>query len=127
MRKDREITNKIYDAVNSGVLTWQQVAEGALQYMSEDDVADMAHNEEFFLYEDDIEEDEEDDVDLDIDELTEIAMDTVADHINIIRETATNQSDLADAIYNLARDSVVGNGGTDSRAAIIAGYVRTQF
>lgn len=59
MRKAREITNKIYAAVDEGILTWQQVAEGALQYMSEDDVAEMAHNEEFFLYEDEQEEDEE--------------------------------------------------------------------
>jgi hypothetical protein len=59
MRKVREITNKIYAAVDEGILTWQQVAEGALQYMSEDDVAEMAHNEEFFLYEDEQEEDEE--------------------------------------------------------------------
>ena len=58
MRKAREITNKIYAAIDEGILTWQQVAEGALQYMSEDDVAEMAHNEEFFLYED--EQDEED-------------------------------------------------------------------
>jgi len=59
MRKVREITNKIYAAIDEGILTWQQVAEGALQYMSEDDVAEMAHNEEFFLYEDEQEEDEE--------------------------------------------------------------------
>jgi adenine-specific DNA methylase len=59
MRKVREITNKIYAAVDEGILTWQQVAEGALQYMSEDNVAEMAHNEEFFLYEDEQEEDEE--------------------------------------------------------------------
>jgi hypothetical protein len=59
MRKAREITNKIYAAIDEGILTWQQVAEGALQYMSEDDVAEMAHNEEFFLYEDEQEEDEE--------------------------------------------------------------------
>jgi adenine-specific DNA methylase len=58
MRKAREITNKIYAAIDEGILTWQQVAEGALQYMSEDNVAEMAHNEEFFLYED--EQDEED-------------------------------------------------------------------
>jgi hypothetical protein len=59
MRKAREITNKIYAAVDEGILTWQQVAEGALQYMSEDDVAEMAHNEEFFLYEDEQEEEDE--------------------------------------------------------------------
>jgi hypothetical protein len=59
MRKVCEVTNKIYAAVDEGILTWQQVAEGALQYMSEDDVAEMAHNEEFFLYEDEQEEEDE--------------------------------------------------------------------
>lgn len=58
MRKVREVTNRIYDAVDAGELTWEQVAKGALQYMSEDDIAEMAHNEEFFLYEE--EEDDED-------------------------------------------------------------------
>jgi hypothetical protein len=52
----RKITNKIYDAVNEGVLTWEQVATAALQFMSEDEVAMMAHNEEFFAYEEEEEE-----------------------------------------------------------------------
>ena len=58
-RSIREVTNKIYEAVDEGVLTWQQIAEAALTYMSESDVADMAHNEEFFLYEEEEDEDEE--------------------------------------------------------------------
>ena len=53
----REITNKIHDAVSEGILSWQQVAEGALAFMSEQQVADMAHSEEFFIYEDDEDED----------------------------------------------------------------------
>jgi dihydroorotase-like cyclic amidohydrolase len=60
-RKMREVTNKIYDAVAEGVLTWEQVAKGALQYMSELDVAEMAHNEEFFLYENELEEEDDED------------------------------------------------------------------
>ncbi len=59
MRSIREVTNKIYAAVDDGILTWEQLAKGALQYMSERDVAEMAHNEEFFLYEDEENEDEE--------------------------------------------------------------------
>lgn len=47
----RKITNKIYAAVEEGTLTWQQVGEAALRALSEDAVALMAHNEEFFLYE----------------------------------------------------------------------------
>jgi|APIni6443716594_1056825.scaffolds.fasta_scaffold5803515_1 hypothetical protein len=58
-RSIREVTNKIYEAVDEGVLTWQQIAEAALTYMSESDVADMAHNEEFFMYEDEEEDEEE--------------------------------------------------------------------
>lgn len=59
-RKMREVTNKIYDAVDAGTLSWEQVAKGALQYMSESDIAEMAHNEEFFMYEDEDEESEDD-------------------------------------------------------------------
>ena len=58
-RSIREVTNRIYEAVDEGVLTWQQIAEAALTYMSESDVADMAHNEEFFMYEEEDEEEEE--------------------------------------------------------------------
>jgi len=59
MANARQMTNKIYDAVDEGLLTWEQVAEAALRYMSEDEVADMAHNEEFFMWEEEDEEDEE--------------------------------------------------------------------
>lgn len=61
MRKPREITNKIYEAIDEGMLTWEQVGEAALRFMSEMDVAQMAHNEEFFLYEDYEDEDEDED------------------------------------------------------------------
>lgn len=56
MRDVREITNKIYDAVDEGVLTWETVAAAALSYMSEDEVAEMAQLNEFFAYEDEEEE-----------------------------------------------------------------------
>lgn len=62
-RETRKITNRIYDAVDEGVLSWQQVAEGALSYMSEQDIAEMAHNEEFFLYEDELEDEDDEDED----------------------------------------------------------------
>ena len=119
----RKVTNKIYDAVDQGILTWEQVAQGALSYMNEDDVAAMAHNEEFFLYEEDEDEDEDE---ITLDELTEIARLTVADHIEQIRETAL-PGELGAAIQQLAYDSVIGNGGEASQASIIAGYMRTQF
>jgi glutamine synthetase len=62
-RETRKITNRIYDAVDEGVLSWRQVAEGALSYMSEQDIAEMAHNEEFFLYEDALEDEADEDED----------------------------------------------------------------
>ena len=52
-QKLRAVTNQIFDAVDAGELSWEQVARGALQYMSESDVAEMAHNEELFLNQDD--------------------------------------------------------------------------
>lgn len=52
----RKITNKIHAAMDEGTLTPIQVAEAALRFLSESDVATMAHNEEFFLYEDEEEE-----------------------------------------------------------------------
>ena len=55
----REMTNKLYDLVDEGVLTWEQIGKAALSYMSERDVADMAETEGFVEEYD--EEDDEDD------------------------------------------------------------------
>jgi hypothetical protein len=38
----REITNRLYDLVDEGVLSWDMIARACLSYMSESDVADMA-------------------------------------------------------------------------------------
>ena len=54
----REATNRILELVEEGMLDRDAVIMACLKYMSEDDVADMAHANEFFLYED---EDEEED------------------------------------------------------------------
>jgi hypothetical protein len=51
----REMTNKLYDLVDEGVLTWEQIGKAALSYMSESSVADMAETEGF------VEEYDEDD------------------------------------------------------------------
>lgn len=51
----REVTNKILEAIEEGLLDKDYVIMAALKYMSEDDVADMAHANEFFP------DDEEDD------------------------------------------------------------------
>ena len=55
----REATNRILELVEEGLLDRDTVIMACLKYMSEDDVADMAHANEFFLDED--EEDEEED------------------------------------------------------------------
>jgi hypothetical protein len=42
----RKITNKLYELVDNGYLNWESIAKAALCYLSEDDVADMAHHNE---------------------------------------------------------------------------------
>ena len=59
MSATRKITNKIHAALEDGSLSYQQVAEAALVFLNEDDVATMAHNEEFFMHEYDDDEDAE--------------------------------------------------------------------
>ena len=54
----REATNRILELVEEGMLDRDAVIMACLKYMSEDDVSDMAHANEFFLDEDE-EEDEE--------------------------------------------------------------------
>ena len=51
----RQATDKILDMVEEGILDRDTVIMSCLKYMSEDDVADMAHSNEFFINE---EEDE---------------------------------------------------------------------
>lgn len=46
----RKVTNQILEMVEDGRLNKDQVILACLLYMSEDDVADMAHHNEF-LYE----------------------------------------------------------------------------
>ena len=55
----REATNRILELVEEGMLDRDTVIMACLKYMSEDDVADMAHANEFFLDEDEDEEDSE--------------------------------------------------------------------
>lgn len=57
----RDYTNELLERVNQGLLTWEQIAQAALQYMSEDDVKDMAESNELIEDDDEEEEEEEDD------------------------------------------------------------------
>jgi len=59
----RNATNRIYDAMDEGILDPRTVAEAALKYMSEDEVADMAHANEFFPYDEEDEDEDEDEDD----------------------------------------------------------------
>jgi hypothetical protein len=60
----RQATNRILEMVEEGVIDRDTVIMACVKYMSEDDVADMCHINDFFYDEDeeDEDEDEEDDV-----------------------------------------------------------------
>ena len=58
MAKTREATNKILEMIEEGILDPETVVTCALKYMSEDEVADMAHINELFPMEED-EDDEQ--------------------------------------------------------------------
>jgi len=45
----REATNKILELIEDGILDRDTVIVACLKYMSEDEVADMAHINEFFV------------------------------------------------------------------------------
>ena len=49
----RKVTNQLLELIEDGILDPQTVLEACLQYMSEDDVADMAHSNEFLEEEED--------------------------------------------------------------------------
>ena len=55
----REATNRILEMIEEGVLDKDTVILACLKYMSEDDVRDMAHCNDFFQDDDTMEEDEE--------------------------------------------------------------------
>lgn len=52
----REITNRLYDLVDDGVLDWETIGRACLSYMSEDHVADMAQYN--YLIDDENDDDE---------------------------------------------------------------------
>ena len=60
MSNVRQATDKILEMVEEGILDKDTVIMSCLKYMSEDDVADMAHCNEFFLNEEESEFTDED-------------------------------------------------------------------
>lgn len=59
MKTTRKVTNQLLQLVEDGILDPQAVMEACLKYMSEDDVADMAHCNELILEEEEEEEEED--------------------------------------------------------------------
>ena len=55
----RKATNKVIELAEAGVLSWETIARAALDYMSEDEVADMAQCNGFI--DDEFEDEEEED------------------------------------------------------------------
>jgi hypothetical protein len=55
----RKVTNKLLEMIEDGILDKDQVILACVNYMSEDDVADMAHCNEFIEEEDQGESEEE--------------------------------------------------------------------
>jgi hypothetical protein len=47
----RQATNKLLEAIENGLLDRDTVIMACVNYMSEDEVADMCHHNEFFFYE----------------------------------------------------------------------------
>jgi len=54
----REMTNKLIELAEEGILRWEDIALECLDYMSEDDVKAMADGLDPDLFDDDEEEDE---------------------------------------------------------------------
>ena len=52
MYRTRQATERVLELVEDGLLDRDTVIMACLKYMSEDDVADMAHLNEFFYNED---------------------------------------------------------------------------
>ena len=55
----RQATQKVYDMIDNGELSEKDVMDACLEYMSEDDVADMARSNDWFSDDDEDEEDED--------------------------------------------------------------------
>jgi len=54
----RKVTNQLLELIKEGVLDAETVLKACLYYMSEADVADMAHDNELLVEEEEEEDDE---------------------------------------------------------------------
>ena len=55
----RKVTNYLYDMMDNGAIEPRALAEMCLQYMSEDEVADMAQSNDLILEDEEGDEDED--------------------------------------------------------------------
>lgn len=55
---NREVTCKVLDMAENGLLNWETIARECLEYMSEDDVRDMAESNDWIEDESDLEVEE---------------------------------------------------------------------
>lgn len=55
----RKATCKLMDMAENGAISWETIARECLQYMSEDEVQDMAESNDWIDTEDDSEEEDE--------------------------------------------------------------------
>ena len=46
--ESRQATRQVIELAEQGVLAWEQVARDCMNYMSEDEVADMARANDYF-------------------------------------------------------------------------------
>ena len=59
----REATCELIEMAENGMISWETIARECLQYMSEDEVRDMAESNDWIDSEEDSEEDSEDEDD----------------------------------------------------------------
>lgn len=57
----RKVTDQLISMAEDGTITWESIARGALNYMSENEIADMASCEELMPYDPGINEDGDED------------------------------------------------------------------
>lgn len=95
----REITNKIHEAMDEGMMDARAVADAALSYLSEDQVSDMARANDWMFFFDD------EDYDEDLNELS-------TDHYDRYSKAA----DTAKTYHDKAKDMAT-NRGDDEHAA----------
>lgn len=63
MSNPREYTDRLFDMIEDGMISYQKVAEMALAYMSESEVHDMMEKNELLIEDEEDEEDEDDEYD----------------------------------------------------------------